>query len=61
MEAPFVVGEPLGFDEEERYDHCATSAVTGSLYDHCHRAIERGTTTRRHGLRSSARATGTTA
>ncbi|MCB0073531.1 MAG: hypothetical protein KDE20_18810, partial [Caldilineaceae bacterium] len=50
VEAPFVVGEPLGFDEEERYDHYATTTVTSSLYDHCLRAIERGTTAGAHGL-----------
>lgn len=49
-QVPFRQGEPLAPDEEERYGHYRLSAEPYSLYDHCVRAIERGSTAGRHGL-----------
>ena len=47
---PFLTGKPLGPDEEERYGHYAVSQKRYSLYNHCLRAIDRGTTAGPHGL-----------
>ncbi len=48
--APFRKGEPLGEDEEERYGHYALTEEAASLYEHCCRALERGSTSGAHGL-----------
>ncbi len=40
----------LGADEQEAYDLPATSGETGSVYEHCVRAIERACTAGAHGL-----------
>jgi cyclic beta-1,2-glucan synthetase len=47
---PFLEAPPLGPEETERYIQPATSAQTGTLFDHCCRAIARGTTAGAHGL-----------
>ena len=47
---PFLLGEPLKPDEEERYGHYATTPDGYSLYEHCLRAIKRGSTAGVHGL-----------
>ncbi len=50
VEIPFMVGEPLEEDEEERYGHYQTSDKKASLFEHCRRALKRGTTSGPHGL-----------
>lgn len=47
---PFLLGEPLAEDEEERYGHFETSAETANLYEHCCRALARAATKGWHGL-----------
>jgi cyclic beta-1,2-glucan synthetase len=47
---PFLLGEPLKSDEEERYGHYETTRETYPLYEHCLRAIKRGSTAGTHGL-----------
>lgn len=47
---PFRAGEPLAEDEEERYGHYELTNETASLYEHCCRALERGTTSGPRGL-----------
>jgi len=47
---PFLKGEPLRPDEEERYGFYETSDETGTLYEHCRRALERGFTQGINGL-----------
>jgi cyclic beta-1,2-glucan synthetase len=47
---PFVQGAPLEPDEEERYGHYETTEETYSLYEHCRRALEKGTTSGPHDL-----------
>jgi len=47
---PFIVGDALEKGELERYGHFETSQDTHSLYEHCRRALERGTTAGPHGL-----------
>ena len=49
-EEPFRRGEPLELDEEERYDHYPLTDETASLYEHCRRALEKGSTQGQHGL-----------
>jgi cellobiose phosphorylase len=49
-EVPFRTGEPLAEDEEERYGHYELTTDAASLYEHCCRALERGTTSGPHGL-----------
>lgn len=49
-EMPFVTGEPLKADEHERYGHYSPTRQAFSLYEHCLRAIDRGTTSGPHGL-----------
>jgi cyclic beta-1,2-glucan synthetase len=48
--APFLEGEPLKPDEGERYASFETSVEEHPLREHCRRAIERGSTSGRHGL-----------
>ncbi|MGD1993135.1 MAG: glucoamylase family protein, partial [Anaerolineae bacterium] len=50
QEVPFRTGEPLEAGEEERYDHYDTTEEAFTLYEHCCRALERGTTAGPHGL-----------
>jgi len=47
---PFRAGEPLSEDETERYDHYPLTEETFSVYEHCCRALERGTTAGPRGL-----------
>ncbi|WP_127529630.1 GH36-type glycosyl hydrolase domain-containing protein [Paenibacillus kobensis] len=39
--APFIRSEPLTFEEHERYEPTVLSDQTGTVYEHCIRAIER--------------------
>ncbi len=47
---PFLRGDALKPEEEERYGQYETAAETYPLYEHCLRAIKRGSTTGVHGL-----------
>ena len=47
---PYLTAPLLTADQEESYSLPATAAEDGSLFDHCLRAIERGTTSGAHGL-----------
>ncbi len=47
---PFLEGEPLKPEEEERYGHYEPTAGVYSLYEHCRRALDKGSTTGVHGL-----------
>jgi cyclic beta-1,2-glucan synthetase len=47
---PFRQGDPLQEDEEERYNHFAVTEEKHSLYEHCCRALEKGSTAGTHGL-----------
>jgi cellobiose phosphorylase len=47
---PFLAGDPLKPAELERYAQFETMNNMGSLYEHCRRAMEKGTTTGVHGL-----------
>jgi cyclic beta-1,2-glucan synthetase len=49
-EVPFLVGEPLAPDEEERYGQYEATEERFPLYEHCIRAMERGLTAGPHGL-----------
>ncbi len=47
---PFLRGDPLKSQEEERYGQYETTTETHSLYEHCLRAVRRGSTAGVHGL-----------
>jgi cyclic beta-1,2-glucan synthetase len=47
---PFLKGEPLKSDEEERYAFYESTAETATLYEHCLRAIRKGSTSGPHDL-----------
>ena len=47
---PFMKGPLLDPEEEERYGFYQTSAEAYSLYEHCRRALEKGTTSGPHNL-----------
>ncbi len=47
---PFRKAAPLEKGEVERYDQYPTTAETYTLYEHCRRAVEQGTTAGAHGL-----------
>src|SRR5690606_17563237 len=47
---PFLEGPPLAPEEHEAYGLPAISAEDGTLFEHCARAIDRGTTAGTHGL-----------
>ena len=49
-EVAFLAGPPLPPGEAERYDRYPVSGRSASLYEHCLRAIHRGTTAGPHGL-----------
>jgi cyclic beta-1,2-glucan synthetase len=49
-EIPFLKADPLGPDEEERYGIYPSTDRTFSLYEHCTKAIQRGSTAGPHGL-----------
>ncbi len=48
--APFLSAPPLTPEQLETYDLPAVSSEVGSLYEHCVRAIDRGSTAGSHGL-----------
>jgi cyclic beta-1,2-glucan synthetase len=48
--APFLTGRLLNDDEHEAYEHPSVSSETGSLYEHCRRAIRVSLATGSHGL-----------
>jgi cyclic beta-1,2-glucan synthetase len=50
IEIPYLHGEPLHKDEEDRYNHYPISKSRGTLYEHCLRAIRRGDTSGPHDL-----------
>jgi cyclic beta-1,2-glucan synthetase len=47
---PFMHGEPLKPDEDERYAEFELTSQAYTLFEHCRRAIERGNTAGPHGL-----------
>ncbi len=47
---PFLKGEPLRAGEAERYAQYEATSDRYTLYEHCRRAIEKGTTSGAHGL-----------
>ncbi len=47
---PFLRGEPLKPDEDERYSQYQSTKETYPLYEHCLRAITKGSTAGRHGI-----------
>jgi cyclic beta-1,2-glucan synthetase len=47
---PFLKGDPLKPEEEERYGYYESTDESYSLYEHCRRALNRGTTVGSHGL-----------
>lgn len=47
---PYLDMRPLATDEQELYDLPTMSHETGTLYEHCVRALERACTTGEHGL-----------
>lgn len=49
-EVPFLHAPPLEEGEHEKYFQPETTSYTASIYEHCVRAIERGSTLGRHGL-----------
>lgn len=48
--AGYLDMRPLGAEEQEAYDRPSVDKITGSLYEHCVRAIERACTAGEHGL-----------
>ena len=49
-EVSFLRGEPLAQDEEERYAQFESTEELFSIYEHCLRAIQKGTTSGIHGI-----------
>lgn len=49
-ETPFLKGETLRPEEMERYTQFEAAGETFSLYQHCRRALDKGTTAGTHGL-----------
>ncbi|HEX7556340.1 MAG TPA: protein ndvB, partial [Leptolinea sp.] len=47
---PFLSGDILGTEEEERYGQFAISDENGTLLDHCKRAIQKASTSGAHGI-----------
>jgi len=47
---PFLKGAPLEPEEHDRYGHYETTTEGYTLYEHCRRALEKGTTAGAHGL-----------
>ncbi|MCC7126321.1 MAG: carbohydrate-binding protein [Acidobacteria bacterium] len=48
--APYLTAPPLADDQHESYDLPGTAAEDGTIFDHCLRAVERGSTSGVHGL-----------
>jgi cyclic beta-1,2-glucan synthetase len=49
-EIPFLKGEPLRLDEDERYGFYDSTSEGFTLYEHCRRALDKGLTAGPHGL-----------
>ena len=49
-ELSFLTAEPLNPGESERYSQYQSTTDTFSLYEHCRRALKKGTTAGNHGL-----------
>lgn len=49
-EIPFRQGDPLEAGEEERYGHYDLTENSETLYEHCCRALQKGTTSGSHGI-----------
>lgn len=49
-EAPFLHSEPLGEEEHERYEPTVLSGQSGTIFEHCLRALDRGLRFGEHGL-----------
>jgi len=49
-QVPFLKGEPLKGEEEERYGHYESTQESYSLYEHCRRALSKGDTAGSHAL-----------
>ena len=47
---PFLKGEPLKPEEEDRYSQYESMTEANTLYEHCLRALKRGATAGAHGL-----------
>jgi cyclic beta-1,2-glucan synthetase len=47
---PFLKGDALNSEEDERYGHFNPTSETYTLYEHCKRAVEKGSTVGSHGL-----------
>lgn len=47
---PFLLGEPLKAEEDERYGHYPLSETRHTLFEHCRRALDHGDTSGPHGL-----------
>jgi cyclic beta-1,2-glucan synthetase len=47
---PFCLGAPLETNEMERYDRFSVTTETYTLYEHCRRALDKGTTAGTHNL-----------
>ncbi|MDX1663143.1 MAG: glucoamylase family protein [Candidatus Promineifilaceae bacterium] len=50
VETPWLIAAPLEQEEEERYGMYESTVETGTIFEHCRRAIENGSTEGRHGL-----------
>lgn len=50
IETPFLEGEPLKEGEDERYEKSKISDVSGTIYEHCIRAIEKSLNFGEHGI-----------
>ncbi len=50
VEIPYITMRPLNPDEHEVYDTAQPSSESGSIYDHCVRALRRACTKGEHGL-----------
>ncbi|HEX9800555.1 MAG TPA: glucoamylase family protein [Thermoanaerobaculia bacterium] len=48
--APFLGGPALGPEEREAYGTATLASATGTLFEHCLRAVDRGLTVGAHGL-----------
>ncbi len=47
---PFIRADPLRADEHDRYADYEASATSSTLFEHCHRALDRAVTEGAHGL-----------
>lgn len=60
IKTPYLQGEVLKEDEEERYDLYKSSEIQGSIYDHSIRAIEKTLNFGEHGIPKTEQVTGMT-